>query len=100
LHNRVNLARVYLLIDARHGLKRADDTILDALGQAGVSYQIVLTKSDQVGDAAIAECTKVINADMKKRPAAFAELIATSVRNRDGIDRLRAAIARLLGERG
>jgi len=100
LHNRVNLARVYLLIDARHGLKPADNAILETLGQAAVSYQIVLTKCDQVGDAALAERANAINADVKKRPAAFAELIVTSARNRDGIDCLRAAIARLLAERG
>jgi len=100
LHNRVNLARVYLLIDARHGLKPADNAILGTLGQAAVSYQIILTKCDQVGNAALAERSHAINADMKKRPAAFAELIATSARNRDGIDCLRAAIARLVAERG
>src|SRR6516225_3002432 len=100
LHNRVNLARVYLLIDARHGLKPADNAIFGTLGQAAVSYQIILTKCDQVGDAALAERSHAINADMKKRPAAFAELIATSARNRDGIDCLRAAIARLVAERG
>jgi hypothetical protein len=37
---------------------------------------------------------------MKKRPAAFGELIPTSARNRDGVDCLRAAVARLVAERG
>jgi GTP-binding protein len=36
---------------------------------------------------------------MQKRPAAFPDVIATSVRTGVGIDRLRAAIARLLAER-
>ena len=49
LHGRATLARVYVLIDARHGLKDADDAILDTLGKAAVSHEIVLTKCDQVG---------------------------------------------------
>ena len=48
LVGRANLARVYVLIDARHGLKDADTPALDALGKAAVSHQIVLTKADQV----------------------------------------------------
>ena len=48
LRGRSNLARVYVLVDARHGLKTADDPALDALGQAAVSHQIVLTKCDEL----------------------------------------------------
>jgi GTP-binding protein len=100
LHDRANLARVYLLIDARHGLKPGDEGILDTLGEAAVSYQVVLTKCDQVGDAELKERAGTIDADMKERPAAFPGLIATSARNRTGVDCLRAAIARLVAERG
>ena len=48
LKGRANLARVYVLIDARHGLKDSDQPALDALGEAAVSHQIVLTKADQL----------------------------------------------------
>jgi len=48
LRGRANLARVYVLIDARHGLKDADQPALDALGESAVSHQVVLTKCDQV----------------------------------------------------
>ncbi len=54
LHGRAALARVYVLIDARHGLKTVDETILDTLGKAAVSHEIVLTKCDQVSDAELA----------------------------------------------
>ena len=99
LHGRAALARVYVLIDARHGLKAVDETILDTLGKAAVSYQIVLTKSDQVSDAELAACAEGVKAAMRKRPAAFPELIATSARSGVGIPQLRAAVARLLAER-
>jgi len=99
LRGRAALARVYVLIDARHGLKDADDAIFDTLGQAAVSHEIVLTKCDQIGDAALAERIAAIEEAMRKRPAAFPGLIATSARTGAGIAELRAAIARLLAER-
>jgi len=99
LHGRATLARVYVLVDARHGLKAADDSILDTLGRAAVSYEIVLTKCDQVGEAELAERTEALKAAIGKRAAAFPDLIATSTHTGAGIENLRAAIARLLAER-
>jgi GTP-binding protein len=52
LRGRVSLARVYVLVDARHGIKSTDEDILRTLDEAAVSYQIVLTKADQVKEAA------------------------------------------------
>ncbi|MGA7432935.1 MAG: ribosome biogenesis GTP-binding protein YihA/YsxC [Xanthobacteraceae bacterium] len=99
LRGRATLARVYVLIDARHGLKDTDDSILDTLGKAAVSHEIVLTKCDQIGAAELAERTEAVKAAIRKRPAAFPDVIATSSHTSDGIDLLRAAIARLLAER-
>jgi GTP-binding protein len=99
LQARVNLARVYLLVDSRHGLKPADEGILDVLSGAAVSHQIVLTKCDEVSPAALAQRGDAVEAAVTKKPAAFPELIATSARSGQGIDSLRAAIARLVQER-
>ena len=99
LRGRANLARVYVLIDARHGLKDADQPALDALGEAAVSHQIVLTKCDQVKAAELAERIAATEAALKKRPAAFPHVLATSAREGTGIPELRAAIARLKAER-
>src|SRR5438552_8709270 len=100
LIGRATLARVYLLIDARHGLKPNDEEVLAALDQAAVNYQIVLTKADQVPDAELAARVTAIQAALAKHPAAFPEVLPTSARNGAGIAELRAAIARLLKERG
>jgi GTP-binding protein len=99
LQTRANLARVYVLIDSRHGLKSTDDGIFDVLGQAAVSHQIVLTKCDQISEAALAERSETIKAAIAKRAAIFPELIASSARSGTGVEQLRAAIARLVGER-
>ena len=100
LRGRATLARVYILVDARHGLKSADNAILDAMSKAAVSHQIVLTKSDQVSEAELSERTDTVKAAIRKRPAAFPDVIATSSHIGAGMAELRAAIARLLIERG
>jgi GTP-binding protein len=99
LRGRANLARVYVLIDARHGLKDADMPALDVLGEAAVSHEIVLTKADQVKPDELQKRVAETKAAIAKRPAAFPDLIATSSRTGDGIADLRAAVNRLLGER-
>jgi len=100
LAGRANLARVYVLIDARHGLKAADEPVLDALDEAAVSYQIVLTKADAIKAGALAARIAETAAALAKRPAAFPEVLATSARDDAGIPELRAAVARLIAERG
>src|ERR1700737_1329355 len=98
LRGRANLARVYVLIDARHGLKTHDAHVLASLDEAAVSYQIVLTKADRVA-AALGPTIDAVGAAIARRPAAFPELIATSAREGTGIAELRAAVWRLLNER-
>ena len=99
LRGRANLARVYVLIDARHGLKAADEPVLADLDTTAVSYAVVLTKADQIGAAELGERMAELSAALKKHPAAFPEVIATSSRSGAGFPELRAAIARLLAER-
>ena len=99
LKGRANLARVYVLIDSRHGLKAADDEVFRVLDESAVSYQLVLTKSDQVEPAELAARIDDVSAGIRKRPAAFPEVLATSARTGAGVPELRAAIARLLAEK-
>jgi GTP-binding protein len=99
LHGRATLGRVYLLVDARHGLKEIDKTILDTLSEAAVSHQIILTKCDQIGASELTERMAAVAAAVGKRPAAFPYLLATSAKSGAGIPQLRAAVAQLLAER-
>jgi len=100
LLGRKTLARVYVLIDARHGLKDTDEPTLKALGQAAVSHQIVLTKADAVKKSELDARICEVEAAIAKHPAAFPGLLATSAEQGSGIPELRAAVARLLKERG
>jgi GTP-binding protein len=98
VRGRANLKRVYVLVDARRGLTAADDEVLETLDSAAVSYQIVLTKADEVKPAELAACLDATGMALSKHPAAFPEVLVTSARSGGGIPELRAAIARLLAE--
>jgi GTP-binding protein len=100
LRGRANLARVFVLIDSRHGLKDSDREVLDGLDKAAVSYQIVLTKTDELKPAAREARVAEVAAALSRRPAAYPQVIATSSRGGLGVTELRSAIARLLAERG
>jgi len=92
LRGRPNLKRVYLLIDARHGLKAVDGEALDALDLAAVSYQIVLTKADKLKAAEVDQVVQQTLKAIAKRPAAFPRVLATSAEKGGGMPELRAEI--------
>ena len=100
LQGRSNLARVYVLVDARHGLKEVDLDVAKTLDKSAVSYQLVLTKADQVKPAELEQRVAATAAALAKHPAAFPDVLVTSSRTGAGMPELRAAMARLLGERG
>ena len=100
LRGRANLARVYVLVDARHGLKPVDTGVLDTLDQAAVSYQIVLTKADELKAGELERRVDETAAAVAKRPAAFPDIQPTSSRTGLGIAELRGAVAKLLADRG
>jgi GTP-binding protein len=93
LRGRPNLKRVYLLIDARHGLKPPDVEAMDALDLAAVSYQIVLTKADKLKAAEVEKVLAESAKAVAKRPAAFPRVLATSSEKGGGLPELRAEIA-------
>src|SRR5437667_2685837 len=54
LRSRAALRRVCLLLDSRHGVKEPDRLLMNMLDDAGVSYQVVLTKTDKSGAGELA----------------------------------------------
>lgn len=93
LRGRPNLKRVYLLVDSRHGLKPPDAEALDALDQAAVSYQVILTKADKIKAGELARVTEETLKAVSRRPAAFPRVLATSSEKGLGLPELRAEIA-------
>lgn len=100
LRGRVQLARVLLLIDARHGLKPTDDPVLETLGSAAVSFQVILTKADALSVKEAEQRLDEIRAVISRKAAAHPEIILTSSKTGMGIDAMRASLAQLLADRG
>lgn len=96
LRGRSTLKRVYLLIDARHGIKKNDEEVMELLNKAAVSYQVVLTKTDKIKPPAVVRLEAETFEKLKRHPAAYPEIISTSSEKKSGFDNLKAAIAKLL----
>lgn len=97
LRGRPGVMRVFLLVDARHGLKDTDRGVMKTLTEAAVVYQIVLTKSDKLSRSALEAILAETQLAIRKQPAAHPTIIATSADKGAGIDELRAEIATLAG---
>lgn len=93
LRGRPTLRCVFILIDARHGLKDSDTDLMTMLDEAAVSYRIIFTKTDKVKDEALAALTQKTLAVLKKHPAAFPDIQPTSAVKGLGIDDLQTTIA-------
>lgn len=93
LRGRPNLRCVFVLIDARHGVKESDEHLMTMLDQAAVPYRIVLTKADK--GKALEDTKADIAAKLKKHAAAWPEVIATSSWKNQGFEELRATIIAL-----
>jgi GTP-binding protein len=93
LRGRSTLKRVFILVDARHGLKPSDMRVMDELDRAAVSYQVVLTKTDKVKPSERAAAEAATSEAIRRRAAAYPVVIATSGVHKEGLDALRAEIA-------
>ncbi|MEK7245676.1 MAG: ribosome biogenesis GTP-binding protein YihA/YsxC [Pseudomonadota bacterium] len=95
LRGRVQLRRVCLLVDSRHGLKESDRATMKMLDAAGQSYVLVLTKWDAASETDAAERRADAAAEAARHVAAFPRVFATSARTGHGIPELRAHLAAL-----
>ncbi len=92
LRGRPTLRCVFILIDSRHGLKDSDEDLMSMLDEAAVTYRIVLTKIDKVKKTELDKTVEQTLRALKKHPAAFPELSATSAGKGHGLPELKAVI--------
>jgi GTP-binding protein len=96
LSGRPTLRRVFLLVDARHGLKPPDREIMKMLDTTAVSYQVVLTKGDKINEPSLEAVRRSTEAAIAGHPAAFPGVLVTSSEKGLGIAELRATLAAIL----
>jgi GTP-binding protein len=96
LAGRPKLRRVFLLVDARHGLKPPDREIMELLDRAAVTYQVVLTKSDKVSVPALQTTRDRTAEELNCHGAAFPVVLSTSAEKGAGLEELRAVVAVVL----
>ncbi len=93
LSGRQTLRRVFVLIDARHGAKKVDEEIMTLLDRSAVTFQVVMTKVDKIGQKQLNESLEATREALSRHPAAFPEIVLTSSDKGDGIATLRAIIS-------
>lgn len=96
LSGRQSLRRAFVLIDARHGVKKVDEEIMALLDKSAVTFQAVLTKADKVKAVEREKVLDQVRGRLSAHPAAFPEIVVTSSEKGDGIETLRAIIATLI----
>lgn len=95
LSGRQTLRRAFVLIDARHGVKKVDEEIMSLLDSSAVTFQCVLTKADKVKEVEREKILDQVRAALAKHPAAYPEIVVTSSEKGWGIPTLRVIIATL-----
>jgi GTP-binding protein len=100
LRGRPALVRVFLLIDARHGIKPPDLEMMRLMDEAAVSYQVVLTKADKIGPPQLAARVAETEQQLLAHPAAYPALLVTSSAKKTGVAELGEAIAALVSQVG
>jgi GTP-binding protein len=98
LRGRAVLTRTIVLIDSRHGIKKVDEEILAMLDEAAVSYALVLTKGDKIKAPQLAKIEEETLAALRKHPAAYPHVFATSSEKKDGISELRKFVLDSIAE--
>lgn len=93
LSGRPTLQRACLLIDARRGVMPHDDEFMSMLDDCAVNYQIILTKIDTLSKSESSEILQTVADALKSHVAAHPRIIATSSRDKKGIEELQNELA-------
>ncbi len=93
---RVQLKRVFLLIDPIKGLKESDLEIANIFNGLAVNFQIIFTKSDKLKSEELQRFIEKIKEKSKLWPALHPEFIITSSKTNKGIEEIKYSIIEIL----
>ncbi|CAO3660220.1 unnamed protein product [Rhizopus stolonifer] len=89
ISDRKTLKRVYVVLDARHGIKVADIEFLKMLDSKRAKFQIVLTKCDLLILPDLARRVTMVENDIKQFRNAVQNVVAVSSKTLSGVNQLR-----------
>ena len=92
LLTRAQLEILFILVDARHGLKDSDLDLMKFCDANAIKYQIILTKIDKIKKCEVPERLAETAAVACDHAAMIPEVIATSAEKKTGIEEIRKII--------
>jgi GTP-binding protein len=95
LKERENLQCVFVLVDVRLEPQRLDLEMIQWLGEHGIPFNIVFTKSDKLKQPSIVSHVALFKRTLKKTWDTLPHLVITSAETRKGRDELLDIIARV-----
>ena len=96
LKSRSNLNRVFLLIDCRRGIKKIDINFMNFLEKFAIVFEVILTKIDKLDNKSAEIIVSKIEKINSTFTTAYPRVISTSSSTGQGMDDLRAEIAKLI----
>ncbi len=96
LRGRVELRRIFMLIDSRFGIKPNDLEMIRFLSGYATTVQIILTKTDKLKAAELKAVEDKTLEEIKKYAICYNKIISTSSVKKDGIGLIREEIYNLL----
>ena len=96
IENRVKLNHVFLLIDAKVGMKNSDIDMLDFLNNCSKKFSIILTKIDKISSNQIDFQKKSILSLMKNYEKTFENIYLSETKRNNGIGEIQKRIYGML----
>lgn len=92
IENRTNLLTVFVLIDSRHSPQKVDIDFINTLGEKGVPFTIIFTKTDKEIQRVVAKNINDFTTALSKSWESLPQLFRTSAVKRSGRDKVLAYI--------
>ena len=88
LLNRKNLICLFVLLDIRHNPQSIDLEFMEKMGQEGIPFVMIFTKSDKISQTQINKNIKLYKTEMLKQWEYLSEIFITSSENKNGISEI------------
>jgi len=100
IENRRNLINLFVLIDSRHSPQKIDMEFMQYLGETGIPFSIIFTKSDKLTPYKLTQSIIHYKSEMAKVWDQLPEMIVSSAETQEGKEEILASILKMNEELG